>query len=43
MWQIHSQMLESVLRAKMAFFSKTRAGSIIQRFGEDLVSHAKAP
>lgn len=27
-----------MLRAKMAFFAKTRAGSILQRFGRDLVS-----
>ncbi|WVN87012.1 uncharacterized protein L203_102188 [Cryptococcus depauperatus CBS 7841] len=33
---IHSQMLESMLHAKMLFFTKTRAGSIIQRFGKDL-------
>ncbi|KAL7420090.1 hypothetical protein Q5752_005055 [Cryptotrichosporon argae] len=29
----HSRMLEHVLRSKMVFFTKTRAGSIIQRFG----------
>ena len=29
-------MLESMLRAKMSFFTKTRAGSIVQRFGKDL-------
>jgi len=34
--QIHSQMLESLLRAKMTFFTQTRAGSIVQRFGKDL-------
>ncbi|OXH51675.1 ABC transporter ABCC.6 [Cryptococcus neoformans] len=33
---IHGQMLESMLHAKMLFFTKTRAGSIIQRFGKDL-------
>nr|KIR85754.1 ABC transporter ABCC.6 [Cryptococcus tetragattii IND107] len=33
---IHGQMLESTLHAKMLFFTKTRAGSIIQRFGKDL-------
>ncbi|WWC93054.1 uncharacterized protein L201_008018 [Kwoniella dendrophila CBS 6074] len=33
---IHSQMLESMLRSKMIFFTKTRAGSIVQRFGKDL-------
>ena len=31
-------MLESLLRAKLNFFSRTRAGSIIQRFAVDLVS-----
>ena len=36
--QIHARMLDAVLRAKMIFFSKTRAGSIVQRFGDDLVS-----
>jgi ABC-type bacteriocin/lantibiotic exporter with double-glycine peptidase domain len=36
--QIHARMLESLLRAKMMFFSKTLVGSIIQRFGKDLVS-----
>jgi len=36
--QIHSRMLESVLRTKMIFFTQTRAGSIVQRFGKDLVS-----
>jgi ABC-type bacteriocin/lantibiotic exporter with double-glycine peptidase domain len=39
--QIHSQMLESLLRTKMVFFSKTRAGSIIQRFGQDLVGGSR--
>ncbi|ORX37959.1 P-loop containing nucleoside triphosphate hydrolase protein [Kockovaella imperatae] len=34
--KIHSTMLDKMLRAKMTFFSKTRAGSIIQRFGTDL-------
>ena len=34
--QIHSQMLESMLRAKMSFFTQTRAGSIVQRFSKDL-------
>ncbi|TYJ54700.1 hypothetical protein B9479_004639 [Cryptococcus floricola] len=33
---VHGQMLESILHAKMLFFTKTRAGSIIQRFGKDL-------
>nr|XP_019043278.1 ABC transporter ABCC.6 [Kwoniella bestiolae CBS 10118]OCF22208.1 ABC transporter ABCC.6 [Kwoniella bestiolae CBS 10118] len=33
---IHGQMLESMLRSKMIFFTKTRAGSIVQRFGKDL-------
>ncbi|WVR08252.1 hypothetical protein IAU60_005299 [Kwoniella sp. DSM 27419] len=33
---IHSQMLESVLKAKMSFYTKSRAGSIIQRFSSDL-------
>jgi hypothetical protein len=36
--QVHSEMLETMLRAKMSFFSRTRAGSIVQRFGKDLVS-----
>lgn len=35
-------MLENVLRAKMPFFTKTRAGSIIQRFGPDLVRHSSS-
>lgn len=35
--QIHGEMLETVLRAKMIFYSRTRAGSIVQRFGKDLV------
>jgi hypothetical protein len=29
---------DRVLRAKMQFFTKTRAGSILQRLGPDLVS-----
>ncbi|OCF35103.1 ABC transporter ABCC.6 [Kwoniella heveanensis BCC8398] len=33
---IHGQMLESMLRARMIFFTRTQAGSIIQRFGKDL-------
>ncbi|WVQ96554.1 hypothetical protein IAU59_003659 [Kwoniella sp. CBS 9459] len=33
---IHGQMLESLLRARMVFFTRTQAGSIIQRFGKDL-------
>ncbi|WRT69478.1 uncharacterized protein IL334_006464 [Kwoniella shivajii] len=33
---IHGQMLESMLSSKMIFFTKTRAGSIVQRFGKDL-------
>ncbi|KAK4686657.1 hypothetical protein P7C73_g3466, partial [Tremellales sp. Uapishka_1] len=40
--RIHAQMLQSLLRAKMHFFSKTRAGSVIQRFGHDLVSVSSA-
>nr|XP_019009148.1 ABC transporter ABCC.6 [Kwoniella pini CBS 10737]OCF47929.1 ABC transporter ABCC.6 [Kwoniella pini CBS 10737] len=35
--QTHDQMLESMLRSKMLFFTRTRAGSIVQRFGKDLV------
>jgi hypothetical protein len=38
MLQVHSEMLSSVLCAKMSFFTKNRAGSIVQRFGGDLVS-----
>ncbi|WWC65637.1 uncharacterized protein I303_108257 [Kwoniella dejecticola CBS 10117] len=34
----HDQMLESMLRSKMIFFTKTRAGSIVQRFGKDLAN-----
>lgn len=34
--QIHGEMLSRLLRATMPFFSKTRAGSIVQRFGGDL-------
>ncbi|EIW71721.1 hypothetical protein TREMEDRAFT_67926 [Tremella mesenterica DSM 1558] len=33
---IHAAMLDSLLRARMLFFTKTRAGSIVQRFGTDL-------
>ncbi|WVQ75089.1 hypothetical protein IAR50_004698 [Cryptococcus sp. DSM 104548] len=33
---VHGQMLESMLHARMLFFTKTRVGSIIQRFGKDL-------
>lgn len=35
-------MLESVLRAKMSFFTSTRAGSIVQRFSHDLTDVADA-
>lgn len=30
-------MQDRVLRAKLSFFTKTRVGSITQRFGSDLV------
>lgn len=33
-------MLDRVLRSPMQFFVKTRAGSIVQRFSGDLVSHS---
>lgn len=36
-------MLEHLLRAKMIFFTRTRAGSIIQRFSVDLVCNGVFP
>jgi len=36
--QVHAEMLESLLRSRMIFFTRTLAGSIVQRFGTDLVS-----
>lgn len=37
--QMYQLIQDKVLRAKMQFFSKTRAGSILQRLGPDLVSY----
>lgn len=37
MSQTYQITQDKVLRAKMQFFTKTRAGSILQRLGPDLV------
>jgi len=37
MLQTYEIIQDRVLRAKMQFFTKTRAGSILQRMGPDLV------
>ena len=33
---MHREILSTMLRASIPYFSKTRSGSIIQRFGRDL-------